>query len=120
MLTTQEEDFRPTGNPGNSWISPSDIFRFRPAETFASKLSKTALDLQETQPTFVPKFINLRKTCLEHTENKLRDIEKSLDDIQDENTRSRRLDEAVLLLKQLGELVVLFYSRCQLLIVITS
>jgi hypothetical protein len=104
MLTTPEDDFRSTGNRGNLWIPSSDIFRFRPAETFASKLSKTALDLQETQPTFVPKFINLRKTCLEHTENKLRYIEKSLGDIQDENTRSETLDEAVVLLKQLGEL----------------
>ena len=99
-----EEDLRSTSGRVGSWTSLSNIFLLQHPKSFESKLSETARDLQEIQPTFVPKFNSLRKVCLEHTVGRLREIERNLEDIQDGDKRSKKLDEAVLLLKQLGEI----------------
>ena len=99
-----EDDFKSTSGRVVSWTSLSNVFLLRHPKSFESKLSETARELQEIQPTFVPKFNSLRKVCLEHTVGRLREIENNLEDIQDGDERSKMLDEAVLLLKQLGEI----------------
>jgi len=68
-----------------------------------SERSNTALEFLEDQPTFIPKFLKLRRSCLEHTANKIGDLERSLADSNNAETRSKKLDEAVLLLRALDD-----------------